>query len=75
MSYGIAPKSIPPGGVVHICLVHSRTCRQDAYFHYLFGVQEEDWYGAVDIRSGRSLLFMPRLPQAYAVWMVRRMDC
>lgn len=36
---------------------------------YLFGVTDEDYYGAIDLRTGRSLLFMPRLPDSYAVWM------
>lgn len=37
--------------------------------HYLFGARDEDYYGAIDLRSGKSLLFAPRLPAAYAVWM------
>lgn len=41
--------------------------RQEGYFHYLFGVEEEDFFGAIDIRDGRSMLFMPRLPDSYAV--------
>ncbi|CAL8463429.1 g2963 [Coccomyxa elongata] len=43
--------------------------RQESYFHYIFGVQEEEYYGALDIRDGRTMLFMPRLPSSYAVWM------
>ena len=42
-------------------------CRQESYFHYLFGVEEEDYYGALDLRDGRTMLFMPRLPESYAV--------
>ena len=42
-------------------------CRQEGYFHYLFGVEDEDYYGALDLRDGRTMLFMPRLPEAYAV--------
>ena len=42
-------------------------CRQESYFHYLFGVEDEDYYGALDLRNGRTMLFMPRLPEAYAV--------
>ena len=42
--------------------------RQEGYFHYMFGVEEEDYYGAMD-RSGQSILFMPRLPPEHAVWM------
>ncbi|GMH43420.1 hypothetical protein BSKO_11342 [Bryopsis sp. KO-2023] len=43
--------------------------RQESYFHYLFGVTEPNWYGAIDIKTGKSVLFMPRLPPSYAVWM------
>ncbi|KAK9848336.1 hypothetical protein WJX84_000611 [Apatococcus fuscideae] len=43
--------------------------RQESFFHYLFGVEEEDYFGAIDLRSSRTILFMPRLPEAYAVWM------
>lgn len=44
--------------------------RQEAFFQYLFGVNDcEDYLGALDIRTGRSFLFMPRLPASYAVWM------
>ncbi len=31
--------------------------------------QEPDLFGAVDVATGRSTLFIPRLPEAYAVWM------
>ena len=44
--------------------------KQEAYFHWAFGVLEPDYFGAVDVASGgRSILFMPRLPAEYAVWM------
>lgn len=44
--------------------------RQEAFFHYLFGVSDrEDCWGALDLRTQRSFLFIPRLPQSYAVWM------
>ncbi|KAG2491924.1 hypothetical protein HYH03_009659 [Edaphochlamys debaryana] len=45
--------------------------RQEAYFHYLFGVQECDWTGAICLKTGKAMLFMPRLPESYAVWMGR----
>lgn len=34
----------------------------------MFGVAEEDFYGAV-LRNGCAILFMPRLPPEHAVWM------
>lgn len=42
--------------------------RQEAYFHYLFGVEEEGFLGALDLDSGATALFSPRLPASYAVW-------
>ncbi|GFH08109.1 AMP_N domain-containing protein, partial [Haematococcus lacustris] len=49
--------------------------KQEAYMHYLFGVSEEGWWGAVDLFSGQAHLFMPRLPEAYAVWMGPLKSC
>ncbi|KAJ0698651.1 putative xaa-Pro dipeptidase [Helianthus annuus] len=41
----------------------------ESYFAYLFGVREPGFYGAIDVDSGKSILFAPRLPAEYAVWM------
>lgn len=43
--------------------------RQESYFHWTFGVLEPDFYGAVDLASGRSVLYQPRLPEDYAIIM------
>lgn len=45
--------------------------KQEAYVHYLFGVQQEDAAGAICVNTGRTTLFVPRLPDSYAVWMGR----
>lgn len=51
------------------CTDHAELFRQESYFAYLFGVREPGFYGAIDIASGQSILFAPRLPADYAVWM------
>ena len=43
--------------------------RQDSWFNYLFGVKEPEFYGALDLSTGKSTLFMPRLPEVYMVVM------
>lgn len=36
---------------------------------WTFGTIEEGCYGAVDVTTGDAYLFIPRLPESYAVWM------
>lgn len=43
--------------------------QQESYFMWLFGVMEADFYGAIDVDTCNTILFMPRLPASYAVWM------
>lgn len=51
------------------CTDHLELFRQESYFAYLFGVIEPGFYGAIDIATGKSILFAPRLPPDYAVWL------
>lgn len=48
---------------------HEKIFRQESYYSYLFGVDEPDWWGMIELPSGRTTLFMPRLGPEYAVWM------
>lgn len=41
--------------------------RQESSFFYLFGCEEAGCMGALEL-SGKAILFIPRLPAAYAVW-------
>lgn len=38
---------------------------------YLFGVMEPGFFGMVEVDTKKTTLFMPRLPDEYAVWMGR----
>ncbi|KAJ4950519.1 hypothetical protein NE237_027351 [Protea cynaroides] len=51
------------------CTDHAELFRQESYFAYLFGVREPGFYGAIDIATGKSILFAPRLSVDYAVWL------
>ncbi|XP_066585520.1 xaa-Pro dipeptidase isoform X2 [Prorops nasuta] len=42
--------------------------RQESFFQWAFGVEEPGWYGAIDLGTGSTTLFMPRLPAEYAIW-------
>ena len=48
---------------------HHLLFRQESNFHFLFGVEFPDCYGTIDTATGRATLFVPRLPEAYTVWM------
>ena len=43
--------------------------RQESYFHWAFGVLEPDYFGAIDVSTGNSFLFIPHLPEDYATFM------
>jgi len=51
------------------CSDHEELFRQESYFHWCFGVTEPDFYGAIEVDSGRAVLFPPHLPKEYGVWM------
>lgn len=44
------------------------TFRQEPYFHWAFGVIEPDCYGAIDVSTGESILFVPRLGEDTSIW-------
>jgi hypothetical protein len=48
---------------------HEPIFRQESYFYYLFGVREPDHCGLIYLKSGRTVLFTPRLSQDYATIM------
>ncbi|KHJ88529.1 aminopeptidase P domain protein [Oesophagostomum dentatum] len=42
--------------------------RQESYFFWAFGVHESDFFGLIDVDSGRTCLFAPTLDPSYAIW-------
>jgi len=51
------------------CSDHEPLFRQESYFHWAFGVIEPDFFGAINVQNGQSILFIPRLPPSYVAWM------
>ncbi|XP_016139898.1 xaa-Pro dipeptidase [Sinocyclocheilus grahami] len=73
-----AEKDVPAGSVVVLqggeqkqryCTDTDELFRQESFFHWTFGVTEADCYGAIDVNSKKSILFVPKLPESYATWM------
>ncbi|KAE9553984.1 hypothetical protein FO519_002801 [Halicephalobus sp. NKZ332] len=42
--------------------------RQESYFFWAFGVHESECYAAIDIETGKSILFPPKLAPDFAIW-------
>ncbi|KAF8373434.1 hypothetical protein PRIPAC_79863 [Pristionchus pacificus] len=42
--------------------------RQESYFFWTFGVHESEVYGAIDIDTGKTILFPPRLSPDFEIW-------
>eukprot|EP00033_Pygsuia_biforma_P000322 GCRY01000393.1.p2 GENE.GCRY01000393.1~~GCRY01000393.1.p2 ORF type:complete len:480 (+),score=116.01 GCRY01000393.1:128-1567(+) len=51
------------------CSDNERLFRQESYFKWTFGVREPEFFGAIDLKQKKSILFAPRLPADYAIWM------
>lgn len=37
---------------------------------YLFGLEQRDLFGVIEIDTGRQVVFIPRLPDSYRLWMI-----
>ncbi|KAK0413821.1 hypothetical protein QR680_007010 [Steinernema hermaphroditum] len=42
--------------------------RQESYFFWAFGAHESDAFGVIDVATGKSVFFPPRLPPDFAIW-------
>ncbi|XP_017791443.1 PREDICTED: xaa-Pro dipeptidase [Habropoda laboriosa] len=59
------------GGGVEVPFNDTDICwpfRQESFFQWCFGVEEPGCSGALDLATGISVLFVPRLPAEYAIW-------
>uniref|UniRef100_A0A4W3JFC0 Xaa-Pro dipeptidase n=1 Tax=Callorhinchus milii TaxID=7868 RepID=A0A4W3JFC0_CALMI len=70
--------NVPKNGIVLLqggeqsqryCTDTDNVFRQESFFHWTFGVTEANIYGAIEVASGKTHLFIPKLPENYAVWM------
>lgn len=71
--YGVSPQVS-----FHQFFISTRLCffhSQESFFNYLFGVTEPGCYGLVEVATGKAMLFVPRLPEEYAVWMGKLLTC
>ncbi|XP_067105640.1 xaa-Pro dipeptidase [Osmerus mordax] len=70
---GLLPKSVVllQGGEQkqRYCTDTDLLFRQESFFHWAFGVTEADCYAAIDVDTGKSVLFVPKLPESYGTWM------
>ena len=71
-------ENVPPHSVVYLQGGQAQTrydsdheplFRQESYFLYLTGVKEPDCHVVIEVHSGRTTLFIPKLPQEYATIM------
>ncbi|KAK6477278.1 xaa-Pro dipeptidase isoform X1 [Huso huso] len=51
------------------CTDTDQLFRQESFFHWSFGVTEAGCYGAIDVDTGKAIIFVPKLPDSYATWM------
>jgi Xaa-Pro dipeptidase len=51
---------------------HEELFRQESNFLYLFGVNEPNLYGVLDLVKRESILFVPRLTEEYELWCGKR---
>ncbi|XP_046661345.1 xaa-Pro dipeptidase isoform X2 [Homalodisca vitripennis] len=49
--------------------------QQESYFHWMFGVDEPDFYGALDLATGRSYLFAPQFNEDHTIYMGALPSC
>lgn len=72
-----AEKNLPRGSVVLLQGGNSKNhystdveyiFRQEPYFHWTFGVLEPGCYGAIVLKTGETMLFVPRVSEEYATW-------
>ncbi|KAF0294986.1 Xaa-Pro dipeptidase [Amphibalanus amphitrite] len=71
---------VPPAAVVVLqggqssnryCTDVEPEFRQESFFHWAVGVLVPDCYAAIEVATGRTTVFYPRLDEVYATWMGR----
>lgn len=42
---------------------------QEPYFHWTFGVSEPDCFGLIQVSTGKTYLFFPKVEEANIIWL------
>jgi Xaa-Pro dipeptidase len=45
--------------------------RQESYFNWAFGIVESEWFGCIDVCTGKTTMFIPRLDPDLSAWIGR----
>ncbi|CAL8360007.1 unnamed protein product [Gadus morhua 'NCC'] len=78
LSQALGAAGAPRGAVVLLqggeqqrrnCTDTDQLFRQESFFHWTFGVTEAECFGAIEVETGKSVLFVPKLPERYAIEM------
>ncbi|XP_022092088.1 xaa-Pro dipeptidase-like [Acanthaster planci] len=73
-----ANQDVPAGAIVLLeggkdinqyCTDIELVFRQESFFMWTFGVELPGFYGAVAVDTGKTVLFAPKIPEAYIVYM------
>ncbi|XP_078364591.1 xaa-Pro dipeptidase-like isoform X2 [Oculina patagonica] len=74
-------KAVPKGAIVLLqggeqqqryCTDGDVVFRQESFFHWTFGVLEAGCFGAVEVDTAHAILFFPRPPPGYPIWMGKK---
>ncbi|XP_033625823.1 xaa-Pro dipeptidase-like [Asterias rubens] len=76
-------KDVPSGAVILLeggkeinqyCTDIELVFRQESFFMWTFGVELSGFFGAISVDTGKTVLFAPKIPEAYIVYVGKLMS-